>query len=854
MENSEMLANKHDTGAHVLSSSSFKGSDVIGNESVFYEKFLLDDLDNYWDELNDRLTVSRMVSDSVIKGMVQAVVEESEARIASKEAEIATLNEKLQLFHCNSAKRNMSSLHYNSSEANINWNGIECLCRLRLTAEEQIQKLKEDIHIVRISNSDGKQNSLSADVGLCSILPQAQCHEKLMETHESVDSLGMIVETLFKETNEMFHTLKASVFEQQWAYEFEREISSIIIQRSVTTFQDEFEKMLYEQRSLINMLKMNWQQKVDELSSMREDLDSISRSLSSSESGPLLSHGSLETFLERDTSKRKDHISRKLSGNHHLPYTAQTDENGNTVMKQSEDSEKPMLEVADPSQLKHLNRDEVISYYKTEMIKMRRQHDLALQEKTEELFKLKREFLREKGSSLFKKDKEFELLKKKIPEVILKLDDILLVKEKLHVVQNNHDELCSLKGSIDTLLSENQSLRNSLSEKRKEIKSLSSQVSDAASQMSLHSSAEAMFLQQIKKLEGDLEDVKVEASIQGELYGIILKGVISENKIVAEDIEIEAGIVQDIYTTAVRGFISNGMSTINSIILKYFTEKSSLKTLLNEKERELCVEIEEKKKLKETIAMLSTMMKEKEQNASETGSTLLQQKQHFDLLIQEIDMLREQVTKQEELISNSKMGSDSMNRKLMEALQQIHESEGEIKKLNNKLLTASTALEEAEKQKIMLHAIIEDREKKLLSSITQGNQQAKQMDSIVTSLMELSKASIDFEHKLAKKIEKNETRLTVLSRQWGPFTKQTNLLTKKALLYKQMLEIRSSNLQKAEAEVDLLGDEVDALLSLLGKIYIALDHYSPVLQHYPGVMEILKLVQRELEGEKTRSV
>lgn len=35
--------------------------------------------------------------------------------------------------------------------------------------------------------------------------------------------------------------------------------------------------------------------------------------------------------------------------------------------------------------------------------------------------------------------------------------------------------------------------------------------------------------------------------------------------------------------------------------------------------------------------------------------------------------------------------------------------------------------------------------------------------------------------------------------------------------------------------MDLLGDEVDTLLSLLGKIYIALDHYSPVLQHYPGV-------------------
>ncbi|KAK9267665.1 hypothetical protein L1049_010096 [Liquidambar formosana] len=54
--------------------------------------------------------------------------------------------------------------------------------------------------------------------------------------------------------------------------------------------------------------------------------------------------------------------------------------------------------------------------------------------------------------------------------------------------------------------------------------------------------------------------------------------------------------------------------------------------------------------------------------------------------------------------------------------------------------------------------------------------------------------------------------------------------------------------------VDLLGDEVDALLSLLEKIYIALDHYSPILQHYPGIIEILKLVRRELSGESTKPV
>lgn len=88
-----------------------------------------------------------------------------------------------------------------------------------------------------------------------------------------------------------------------------------------------------------------------------------------------------------------------------------------------------------------------------------------------------------------------------------------------------------------------------------------------------------------------------------------------------------------------------------------------------------------------------------------------------------------------------------------------------------------------------------------------------------------------------------------------------------------------------ESQVDLLGDEVETLLDLLEKIYIALDHYSPILKHYPGVstislslslytyfhfshfeidfydqtilvtlqiIEILRLVRRELSGESKR--
>ncbi|KAG0466159.1 hypothetical protein HPP92_017739 [Vanilla planifolia] len=58
---------------HIISGSCFDRHDA-GNESAYYERFILDDFDNYLDEINDDLTVSRLVSDSVIKRMVGAIL------------------------------------------------------------------------------------------------------------------------------------------------------------------------------------------------------------------------------------------------------------------------------------------------------------------------------------------------------------------------------------------------------------------------------------------------------------------------------------------------------------------------------------------------------------------------------------------------------------------------------------------------------------------------------------------------------------------------------------------------------------------------------------------------------------
>uniref|UniRef100_A0A0E0FEG1 WPP domain-containing protein n=1 Tax=Oryza meridionalis TaxID=40149 RepID=A0A0E0FEG1_9ORYZ len=197
----------------------------------------------------------------------------------------------------------------------------------------------------------------------------------------------------------------------------------------------------------------------------------------------------------------------------------------------------------------------------------------------------------------------------------------------------------------------------------------------------------------------------------------------------------------------------------------------------------------------------------------------------------------------------SKSESNSMKSSLYEALQQINVCKQEIHGLTDNLTSMSIALEEAKEQNASLDATIQEMKKTSAPSINSHKGQAGHLEYVLVSMEKLSKSYSDFESRLAQSMKRNEIRLTNIICQFNPLVQQVAVLKKKEFWYKQILEIKCSNLQKAEAEVDILGDEVDALLSILGKIYIALDHYSPVLKHYPGVTEILNLVQKALKGE-----
>ncbi|XXG74668.1 hypothetical protein AAC387_Pa07g3330 [Persea americana] len=780
---------------------------------------------NVWRLLMKQLDL--MVSDSVIKGMVGAISEEAAEKVASKEVELLNLNEKLHFYASNmraekeaglglavksNSKKLGSQLRFHDLGLEQN-HTEEHLINLKIAAEEQIQRLKKEVEDVKGCISISTTNLGSSQ--------QGKMLENGIEINKSTDALQSILEAVYKQINNLVIFSKTLLYERQWESEFRDEVDGIVFQSLIGCLKEEFEEKSHEQSRLFGNQHKNLMIKVDELSRLRQELDAISRSLFTPEPGKLSSHGSHEFVEEWSNIERKDRIHRKVLENHPSPLK---EENGATASEKYKESKSTMPDATELA-LQHMSKDKLINYFKDEMTKMKRNHESILQEKTEEYYSLKREYLKEKDSPNWRKEKEFDALRKKIPEVIIKLGDIIVENEKPSVV-------CDVDEYVNSLKVDNKRLHSMLMDKRKEVKCLSLKVSDAADKMSNLSLAEENFSKQIKKLKCDIEDANVEVCIREEVYKSILRELIDRTKCDMGNVDIETIFTHEICMIVFRESLRDAKAAISDMMMRYNKEKEKriyLEALLLERDAALVSEIVENEKLKEGKALMSVLMEEKERSSSEVGSTLIKQKEQFELACKELQRLTDETRH----LERYKVEKSILEQKLKEALDNV---------------------KEMERHKSELYSIIQEKKNMISTAVVKELNQWRQMKSVIVSVQELSRAAFDFESRVMDKILLNNSRFETLNHQCRPLVQQANLLKKKGLAYKRGLERRCSDLQKAELEVDLLGDQVDALQSLLGKIYMGLDHYSPVLQHYPGIMETLELIRRAIEGETVKPV
>ncbi|KAK7315508.1 hypothetical protein VNO77_34058 [Canavalia gladiata] len=132
-----------------------------------------------------------------------------------------------------------------------------------------------------------------------------------------------------------------------------------------------------------------------------------------------------------------------------------------------------------------------------------------------------------------------------------------------------------------------------------------------------------------------------------------------------------------------------------------------------------------------------------------------------------------------------------------------------------------------------------------MSSNEEG--QLKLSPSCILPVLNLLLTFAEFGQMICQRLGMMSMRLEKMKYCLDPIIELVGCLRSKELLYQKAFIKRCQNLQKAEVEVDLLGDQVDALLTLLEKIYVTLRLHAPALLQYFEVYDILGLIKRELK-------
>jgi hypothetical protein len=285
-------------------------------------------------------------------------------------------------------------------------------------------------------------------------------------------------------------------------------------------------------------LPESWDKRYDEFHSIRQQLDSISKSLLNSEWG--LSGSQHNSEGSEDVSKQRGKEQSSRDG--------MAKENGCKAF--GEDV------FGDPLLLKHMNNDALISYFNKAMNEMKRQHDSVVHERTEEIFKLKRQLLRNEGPNPWhlRNNKELEQMRKKIEEFIPKLD-VLLMESKRTISRIKSDAFPGQQDKSNVIDSDIHQLQGSAANDISEHCSILTQDSHFAS-------IEADHEQHIIRLESVIEDARIVATIREEVEKISIKEFISEMNLRLHGHEMALDMRHEVFSIIQNEAIAQATSNI----------------------------------------------------------------------------------------------------------------------------------------------------------------------------------------------------------------------------------------------------------------------------------------------------
>ncbi|MED6111430.1 hypothetical protein PIB30_052223 [Stylosanthes scabra] len=826
------------------------GGSEYDRENESLGDHILEEMESFWLDIDERLTISRMVSDSVIKGMVNAIEQQAAERISQKELEVVELRKRLGNCHVGpDLHESRDAGAHNLTDGVIS----ESVDTLQILVDEKLNQLKKEINKMRCPGSMRRISPGADMVGLSGILDDS-VPERWIYVDEIFECLRDILDGFCLRMKFIDQLSMASLSEWQQEQEFRSEVEGLVIRNFISCLQQEFQHKLLD---LYDSEGRNCFDQHKDISNLRRELNSIFKILSVSDTGHLISHGSLENGEEWCVNKRADHFHWKIATNHSSPSTLEENE-------KQEDPKESDPEHLDPSILQHLNRDELITHVNSEITKMKREHESQVQEMTEENFRLRRELLNLKGGSSLslKKDKDFDLLKKKIPNIISKLDEIRVGNEKIHQFAERFESLSSLKDRLDL---ENCQLKDMLTDKESEVKSLSSQLSTALEKLLQQQLAEKAMSQTIQELEDDIVHANAEVSIIQGVYKSLFDGIASDFRCTTEELHLKNILMEETYETMLKEAASNAYACSRFEVEDADMESAMVQGLLDinhiifreslaDVDRALKLEAAEKEELKQEMLIVKSKVEEKEKSAQEAAHALIQEKQNMESVTERLKILRDETAQQQKTIAENNEELTVTKGHLDAASKEIELYKEQICKLHENYEQIMNERRESDEERRVLRLVTKEQQDALTLIEAKERETRRQMESTIHLIHKLFSMVTAFEARVNGDISRSCLRLDDMSSEFSRLKKKANILKTVGFVYKRRLETCNTDLEKAEAEVDLLGDEVDGLLRLLEKICIALDHYSPILKHYPGILETLELARRELNQQTRKRV
>ncbi|KAK3430625.1 hypothetical protein EUGRSUZ_E02499 [Eucalyptus grandis] len=646
--------------------------------------------------------------------VVPALEQEAEEKIGEKQLEIAGLKEtsrachtaedRDKLLHVPSTLLNEGSTQQDSilvvSSLHKEHDRNSDFLRSRISeVKEQLVELKKEVNNVKGGNRCGRINSGDELVGSDGIFLE-EVSERLIGVDSTFDAPQSTLDSFFSQLKDMVHISKKSLRKMQQEWELRAEIEAIVMTGYIRSLHSEFERKFWDLNGYSHGSEnLSSLKKIKEITApLREELVMLSNLLSGNDNGQLISQVSLEDGEECLISKRTDHLNQKLSKNldDELMIT--------------------MPENLDPAQLKNMGTDEWICYFKTEMTKMKRYHESKAEKMTEEYFSLKREYFKKilnEPSLTVRKDKEFEGLKRKISDVISKLDDIL--RKSNSVPQSNGDagSFGTMRARLEDLLAENHQLRSVLSDMAKK-----------------------------KNIREDVHEIAnvAECSCQYEFENLNTENAILQG--------VEGMIFAEVLKDAKEKLCHLNFSYINEIKLRV-----SLEWEATERERSLESKISENEKLKQEATQLAVSVEEREKLAQETARKLSIQMEQREMISQGLDHLKAELSRQKILIAKMNKESELMKGNLAQGLKQIKVYERESNNLNEKLDLAVEELIKANIEKELLLAANQEKENALQLLRNKERENLEQLELTSGTVYELLKKVADFEQSISENIQ-----------------------------------------------------------------------------------------------------